>query len=233
MIDMDDILGDNILWQMSYAEKMAVIYLLGKLRNKSAALEVGSYKGGSTRVLTQRFEKVYSCDIDHSAIVHPERYENVDWVEGDSAATVPPLIERANATEEIINLFLIDGDHSCEAVSRDITNILEYRPLDDAIILLHDSWYGGCREAINRTDWGSSPYVDYVEKDFVAGDICGSDNGNFLVGGLALVTLSPKKRHGYVRIEQSQDHMYSVCKQLLSASMDIYEIKAIWKRLIE
>jgi hypothetical protein len=105
--------------------------------------------------------------------------------------------------------------------------------LDEVIILIHDSWYSGCRDAINNADWDSNLYVDCVEKDFVAGDVCGSTNGNFLVGGLALITMSPKKRHGYVRVEQSQDHMYSVCKQLLETSKDLCEMKAIWKRMVE
>jgi len=233
MINMDDILSDDILWQMSYAEKMAILFLLSRLKNKNTALEIGSYKGGFTRVLAQYFNRVYSCDLDHSSIVHPEQYNNVIWIEGDSRATVVPLIEQINKTEERVNLILIDGDHSYEAVSQDIKNVLEYQPLDDSIILIHDSWYSDCRDAINNADWNSNPYVEYVEKDFVAGDVCGSQNGNYLVGGLALATFSPKKRHGFVKVEQSQDHMYSVIKQLLETSKDFYDLKAIWKRMIE
>lgn len=211
---LDEIFNNDVLWQMSYAEKASVLYLLGKMEKRSVAIEIGSYKGGFLRVLSQHFDKVYSCDIDHSPI-DKGQFTNVEWIEGDSIKTLPKLIQQINDNGEDVNFILIDGDHSYETVLQDIHNVLLYQPKSEVILLIHDSWYEPSREAVNKANWNNSPYVHLVEKDFVTGDLIGSDAGNFYVGGLALAYMTPLERQGDITINQTQDYMYSITKQLL------------------
>lgn len=221
MINIDEILNNDILWQMSTAEKASILYMLNKLPGRKVAVEVGSYKGGFTRVLSRYFNKVYSCDLDHSYLVDKEQYKNVTWVTGDSKETLPALISRINSDKEDVSFILIDGDHSYETVIQDIHNVLNYKPRGETILLIHDSWYGPSREAINKANWSGSPYVDYVEKDFVPGDVVYSEEGKIFVGGLALISISPKKRKGDIEIRQTHDYMYRVCKKLLDESNEV------------
>lgn len=229
---MHDLMSNyEVLWQMSLSEKAAILYLLSKLDKHSVALEIGSYKGGLLRVLSQHFDKVYSLDIDHSAIVDKEQYDSVVWVEGDSKETLPSLIQEINASGEDVGFILIDGDHSYDTAIQDIDNILSYVPQGETLLLVHDSWYKETRDAINKTNWNESPYVVMVEKDFVPGDMIGSDEGNLFVGGLALVFMSKEQRRGDIKIGQSQDYMYRICQQLLDDShieRDVGE----WPRIV-
>lgn len=221
MIDISEILNNDILWQMSIAERASILYLLNKIDKRSVAIEIGSYKGGFLRILSKYFDKVYSCDIDHSNVVNKEQYKNVVWVEGDSKETLPKLIKKLNKSGEEVNFILIDGDHSYDAVLNDIHNVLTYQSKGDSLLLIHDSWYEDVREAVNRAEWNTNPYVSLVEKDFVVGDLIGSEKGNYFVGGLALATMSTEKRQGDIDIKQSQDYMYRVCKQMLDESKGV------------
>jgi hypothetical protein len=215
----DDLMSNyEVLWQMSLSEKAAILYLLGKLDNHSVALEIGSYKGGLLHVLSQHFDKVYSLDIDHSTIIDKEQYGNVVWIEGDSKETLLPLIQEINASGEDVGFILVDGDHSYDTVVQDIDNILSYVPQGETLLLVHDSWYKETRDAINKSNWSVCPYVVMVEKDFVPGDMIGSDEGNLFIGGLALVFMSTAQRHRDIKIGQAQDYMYRICKQLLDDS---------------
>lgn len=212
MIDIEEVLGGEILWQMSAAERATIFYLFGKMPSRRVAIEVGSFKGGFTHVLSRHFEKVYSLDIDHRNIVGREQLANVEWVTGDSATTLPALIDKINRSrKEHVDFVLIDGDHAFGAVLSDINSVLRLRPRDEVVVLLHDSWYKPTRDAINVADWNGCPFVHLVEKDFVAGDLVGSASGNVFVGGLALVRMSPARRAGAIEIGQRHDFMYRMC----------------------
>ena len=197
------LLDNNPLWQFSLAEKAAVLHLLSCMPQRRTAIEIGSYKGGFLRVLAHQFHWVFSLDIDHSHL--PER-PNVRFVAGDSKQTLPQLNHLPD-----VDLILIDGDHAFETVLADINNALTFTPTATQAILIHDSWYTPTREAITQANWAENPYVYYVEKDFVPGDMVGSPDGNLFVGGLALALLSPLPRAGELVIRQSQDYMYRMC----------------------
>lgn len=204
----DELLSTQALWQMSMSEKATIIYLLGKMKQKLVAFEVGSYKGGFTRILSKRFRQVYSLDTNHSNIVEKEKFKNVTWVEGNSLHTLPNLLAQAGHPD----LILIDGDHEYEAVLSDINALLKSPPERDCLILMHDSWYQPTRDAINNAFWRSNPYVHFVEKDLCSGDLVGGPRGNHFVGGLAVALLSPKEREGELEIRQSHDYAYRVCR---------------------
>ncbi len=215
---LDELLATDVLWQMSLAERAAVLYLLDSMPRRATAFEVGSCRGGFTRILARRFETVYSIDIDHSQIFDKQSMPNVQWVTGDSALLLPSFLDpdrEPYLRTHPVNLVLIDADHSYEAVLRDIQSVLRYPPLDDVLLLMHDSWYAPVRLAIDHAPWAESPYVHLVEKDFVPGDLVDGPGGKHFVGGLALALLRPDERQGDIVIGQSQDFMYRSVRDAL------------------
>ena len=199
---LNDVAGTDALWQMSLAERAAVLYLIGRLPTRKIAVEVGTYRGGFLRVLAQHFERVFSMDINHANVLGKDSFSNVTWVEGDSSKTLPALLDVLQG--EDVGLILIDGDHSYDAVMADIVNALAFTPAGEAVILIHDSWHKPTRDAISSAPWDASPFVLSVEKDFVPGDLgqCG------LVGGLAVAVLSRAGRTRPLVIGQAQDFMW-------------------------
>jgi hypothetical protein len=217
MMNLDEILKNETLWQMSYAEKASIFYLLDKMKNRGVAIEIGTYHGGFLKVLSRYFDKVYSCDIDHSNVDNKDSYKNITWIEGDSKETLPKLIEQINNNGEDVNFILVDGDHGYETALQDINNVLKYVPKNETVILIHDSWYSPSREAINQADWNSNLFVHLVEKDFCTGDIIYSaTEGNIFVGGLAIAILSNMERENDIEIGQTYDYMYLVVNNLLN-----------------
>jgi predicted O-methyltransferase YrrM len=53
---------------MSLPERATFLYLLEQLPKRNIAIEIGTYCGGSLKWLSKYFNKVYSCDINHSHI---------------------------------------------------------------------------------------------------------------------------------------------------------------------
>lgn len=206
---MDELLNVEALWQMSQAEKASILYLLDRLPQTQTAIEVGTYKGGFVRVLAKRFKTVFSLDLDHSNVVGKLDFPNVVWVQGDSRVTLPAVL--AELAGQSIDVILIDGDHRYDAVLSDINHVLRHVPVSPLLLLMHDSWYTETRDAINWANWNQSPHVQWVEKDFVVGDLVGEPQRSFFVGGLALAYLTPWARVGDVEIRQSHDYMYRTC----------------------
>jgi len=205
MINLTDIFDNSILWQMSIAERLALYCLFNKMSRRKVAIEIGSYFGGSLRMITANFKKVYSLDTDHSKIDTTSRqFKNVEFITGDSKFTLPELVLKINTSWDSVDFVLVDADHEFEAVRRDLANVLKIKPKRDMTIILHDSWHTPTREAIHHTDWNACPYVEYIEKDFVPGDLT---NGK-LWGGFALVCLSPKMQTIRPLIRQTHDLAY-------------------------
>lgn len=128
---------------------------------------------------------------------------NVEFVIGDSKATLPLIIDGINASDREINFILIDGDHSEEGVRIDITNCLEYRPKTrPTIILMHDSCNPTVRNGIKDAPWSDSPYLHEVFFDFVPGVLFDWDSLKGQIwGGFAAAVMFPEKRSGSVSIQ--------------------------------
>lgn len=218
MLKLDGVYNDSICWQMSKSERASIFFLINQLKRKKNAIEIGSYCGGLLNNLSKEFENVYSVDIDHSLIENKEGLKNIEYILGDSKETLPKLISDINLKEKEINFILIDGDHEYETVYQDIQNILNIKPQGDLILLLHDSWYSGVRQAINDTNWESNPYISYIDTDFCTGDLMWSDYRNeyLYVGGLALIIMSDSKRKGILEIRHTQDYMYNKVNEFIN-----------------
>jgi len=193
--------SDEYHWQMSIPEKFVFTDLLHQIR-PTVAIEVGTRYGGSIRVISMFSEMVFSLDIDPQVQEHINSFNNVTFIKGDSGFTLPTLLSQMSKDNIALEFVLIDGDHSFNGVRRDIESLLCYTPVNPVTILLHDSYNPNCREGIRSIDWSCSPYVHYMELDYVPGLLLNSQKHyNQMWGGLALGMMYPFPRKGILEIQ--------------------------------
>jgi hypothetical protein len=198
-------------WLMTDAERATLHSLLTALK-PCCAIEIGVYKAGSLGILSDLCQKVYALDINPACETeYADRFSNVEFVTGPSQETLPKLIERLQASGEVLDFVLIDADHSEEGVRRDINNILHYRPQRPLYIVMHDSFNPGCRKGMMQADWSTNPYTHLLELDFVVGRFITmeeADDYRTMWCGFALGILLPEKRRGDVIIRENESLMY-------------------------
>ena len=141
---------DDGVCQMSFGERAALAGVLSALE-PSAAVEVGTYEGGSLRILAEFAERVHTIDLfdlvpDHGA------YPNVTFRTGDSAAELPALLSELADAGTAVDFALIDGDHSSDGVHRDLHAVLGSPACASAVIVLHDTMNPEVRNGIERAE---------------------------------------------------------------------------------
>jgi len=202
--NIDEILIDKCNWQMGIEERASACYLIDKLPIKKVAIEIGSFEGGFLNILSEKFDKTYSCDMNHDRI-DKTKYNNVEWLLGDSKETIPLLIKKINNSDEEVSFILIDGDHSYNGAKIDLQNVLNIKPKNDMFILLHDSWYPPVREAICSTNFNNNNYVKYINTDYCSAS---SIVKKTMFGGFCLIILSTEIRNLNINIVQSNDRLF-------------------------
>ena len=195
-------------WHMSRNERYAFIKLLEKIK-PSVAIEIGCFKGGSLEVLSRYSKKVYSIDINPEVKKTLEgKFDNVEIHIGNSSTLVPEILKKMDKNNEELEFVLIDGEHTYKGVKEDITHFLKYVPRKTVFIVFHDSFNPICRKGIRKADYASSPYVHYVEIDFISGVFNPGKLFRQMWGGLALVVMKPEKRKGPIELRECQRKMY-------------------------
>jgi cephalosporin hydroxylase len=192
-------------WIMQHEERSALISLLSAIRPE-CAIEIGTANGGSLSAIAKFSRLVYSLDIDPAC---PERlagmFPNVVFITGPSQETLPPLLQRLRENDVNVEFILINGDHSWRGVKRDIENLLRVRPTRPLYMILHDSFMPKCRRGMVEADWGASPYVHFVELDFIPGRF---EPNRQMTCGFALAILLPVKRSGELVIHKERESIY-------------------------
>ena len=223
----------SLEWHMSRNERYAFIKLLEKIRPK-VAIEIGCFKGGSLEVLSKYSGKVYSIDIDPTVKKELQgRFKNVEIFTGDSAAIVPEILEKIDRDNEELEFVLIDGEHSYKAVKQDITLFLNYTPRKQIFIVFHDSFNPICRRGIKEANYNKSPYVHYVEVDFISGIFNPGKLYRQMWGGLALVIMKPEKRKFKIVVNECQKILFkSIYWQSIHLITDrIQFLKPLYKQI--
>ena len=201
-------------WQMNHSERLAMTALLSRHKPK-CSIEIGTYQGGSLSLISQYSEMVYSIDIDPSI---PEKFryiENVCFLTGPSSVILPLLLKELDRGDIPVDFILIDGDHSAEGIKRDIDCLLSYVPKKPLFVIMHDSFNPECRRGMLEIDWEQSPYVGWVDLDFIPGRIIehnGPTKGE-MWGGLALAYFRPTVRQGPLSLNRSANMMHNVCRE--------------------
>jgi hypothetical protein len=204
--------GFDLDWYMTRAERFALLHLLAKFK-PDLSLEVGTFRGGSLQALSLHSKHVISVDIDPQASARlAGRYDNVTYKVGDSSIILPNLIDQYG---DDLGFILIDGNHGEQGVRTDINSVLRIKPRRPLGIVMHDSFMPCCRQGMRTASWAGSPYVHYVELDFVPGCIVpnySSVNG-VMVGGFGFALLRSEPRTSDLEIFESQIEKFNAIKR--------------------
>jgi predicted O-methyltransferase YrrM len=133
------------VWGSIWIEEWAYLYNLVKKHKPKSIIEIGSFYHLSSTAFLKGIEDnktghLLSLDI---SFPNPEfTYPNVLWtkLEASSHDILPKLINK-------YDMVFIDGDHSAEAVIKDIKNSLKILS-HNGIIVMHDTNYPPTRAAI-------------------------------------------------------------------------------------
>ncbi len=195
-------------WQMSYAEKHALISLLAEWR-PTCSIEIGSATGGSLQVVSAYSEKVYSLDFDTTVPERLGEFKNVEFRIGDAKDTLPNLLDELHEAKTPIQFALLDGEHTAHGIRHNIESFFRHRPLVPLHLLMHDACNPEVRGGILAAYWSSNPHVHFVEMDFIQGWMLptGPLAGQYW-GGLAIATLLPEPRTTELVIHESQQAVF-------------------------
>ncbi len=193
------------IWQMTSAERATLFFLLSQI-NPQCSIEIGSSNGGSLAVLSQFSQIVYSLDIDPTCKTRlGPRFSNVEFITGDSRATLVPLLHRLQTENSTLEFVLIDGDHTAEGIKHDIENVLQFKPNQPVYILMHDSFNPEVRAGIQSANWQDCLYVHWVELDLVPGILLNRmPFHRQMWGGFAFALLRPVVRRGKLELSANQ-----------------------------
>lgn len=208
-------LDDSLQWQMSRSEKYCMINLLNTLK-PDHAIEIGTYQGGSTQVISKFSKQVTTIDIsDSPKNLLQDKFDNVSFVINESHKVLKDLFKEIEDKGDQLNFVLVDGDHTRLGVSRDLHAVLEYPHQNDVVVVLHDSFNPDCRKGMQEIDYSKYPQVSYVELDYVCGSFWTNDSYREMWGGLALVKidgLKNGKRSDTAPVFQSYQKEFETCK---------------------
>lgn len=198
-----------INWQMNHSERLALTAILSRLK-PLCSIEVGTYKGGSLSLISQYSKMVFSLDIDPSISDKFGYFKNVSFLISPSAISLPLLLKELDAENIPVEFVLIDGDHSAEGVKHGLDTLMSYVPKKPLFVVLHDSFNPECRRGMLEANWDKSPYVHWVDIDFIPGRLVedGEKAHGEICGGLALVHMKPEIRSNKLIINQTAREMY-------------------------
>lgn len=215
LIRYQDLLYPNCLldgWQMSDSERMAMTGLLARHQPK-CSVEIGTCYGGSLSLIAQYSAMVFSIDIDPEVPLRVPTMENVSFLTGQSTTVLPLLFTALDEANIPVDFALIDGNRSADDVRRNIETILTYVPQQSMFVAIHGSFNPECRHGIRTAKWQDSPYVLWVDVDFIPGRVMESQNSakKEMLGGLALALLSPTpRRQANLTFEMSANSLYEL-----------------------
>jgi len=215
----EDILYPSCLcehWQMNHSERLAVTALLSRHKPR-CSIEVGTYMGGSLSLISQYSHTVFSIDIDPSIPNKFRQFSNVCFLTGPSKVILPLLLKELDRERIPVDFILIDGDHSADGIKQDLESVLSYIPKKPLFIVMHDSFNPECRRGMREVDWEKSPYVHWVDLDFIPGRIVetGGPSRGEMWGGLGLAYLKPVIRQGPLQISLSASRMHEILRRSL------------------
>lgn len=199
--------GYEARWWMTFTERLALIGLLHLIKPR-LSIEIGTHYGGSLAVIAHYSERVFALDLDPTIPERLRDFRNVEFVIGDSAQTLPTLLEKIVSENLPLDFVLIDGDHSKAGVRRDCQQFVGYCPLQTTYIVMHDSYNPQVRAGIESAGWQNSPHVHALALDFVRGVPRRKGFLTEMWGGFALSVLNAHGRQHPLIVDRRRSWLY-------------------------
>ena len=156
-------------------------------------LEIGTFLGGSALIIAAALDDV---DAGPMWCVDPEpQVAEEDWARIEHRATMiakrspEALTEARELAGGPFDFALIDGDHSLDAVRRDIAGTLPVLA-DQAWVLFHDSHFQGVRDAVDEVVAAHPSQLD--DGGLLSRHSTTDDNG-VVWGGLRLLRFNRRR----------------------------------------
>lgn len=205
-------MNESLKWQMSRAEKSALIQVLDSVKPE-VAIEIGTFQGGSLQVISHFSKEVYSLDISKAPEkLLKDQFSNVHFIIGNSYELISDLFKQIEGAGKRLSFILVDGDHSKNGVFRDLEAILSYPHKHPLTILMHDSFNPQCRAGIKKAIKSSQiSTIQYAELDYITGSYSPNDNFLEMWGGLAMIQLDPNVKKA-APITESQGNLFLLAK---------------------
>ena len=186
---------EGLEWQMSRAEKYALLGLLDKIK-PDYSIEIGTYQGGSLQVISRYSRQVVSIDISKEPKrILKDRFENVDFIVGNSHEILHEVFEKIEREGRTLNFILVDGDHSKNGVYNDLKSILDYPHKNSLTVILHDSYNPQCRKGMRKINYSDYKNIEYIELDYIPGTFWHNDTYREMWGGFALIQIGNKAKN--------------------------------------
>lgn len=214
---LDDLLfGPELIdeWEMVTPERIVFQTIVERLRPRKS-LEIGSRNGGSLQILKRFSQNVVCVDIDETL---PTRLGSafgcVDFVLGDSRDTLPKLMKDMEANNDLPDFVHIDGDHTTDGARRDLQNILNVKPNNRMIVLMHDTFNPDVRVGIKSIDFGKVAYLQYVDLDFMTGILHSREPVmKEMWGGFSLFILDAELRSDPIQVNNYLEPQFLLTKK--------------------
>lgn len=193
---------------MAYNEAAVFQALLSKLQPK-CAIEIGTETGATLAIIARHSAQAISIDIDPQVRNLARELPNVEFITGSSHDVLPVLLNRLAETKVNPDFIFVDGDHSAAGVRRDIDHILNVRPIQQMIVLLHDSFNPGCRQGMLSANWSRNPYCHYVDLDFSPGILHPDESClRQMWGGLGFALFLPEPRTHQLEVKGTHQLLF-------------------------
>lgn len=207
-------------WHMQGGERATLLYLLSMLRPR-VSIEIGTFRAGSLRPIAHYSGKTYTFDIDPGQHRIASLFPQVEFVTGDTAVTLPPIIDAISRRGDELGFVLVDGSHETAGVRHDIDACLRYVPrTGPCVIVMHDSSNPAVRAGILAAGWQDCPHAHALDVDFVPGLLHHrKDIRNQLWGGMAVGLLLPERRIGPLDLRADFAHTLEAVQRAVSAQL--------------
>jgi len=199
---------------MAYSECAVFQALLSSLKPK-LSIEVGTETGASLAMISRHSAHTISIDIDPNVKARLEpQFGNVEFITGSSHDVLPVVLNRLQAEGTTPNFIFVDGDHTAVGVNKDLEFILNFRPTDQMVVLMHDTFNPGCRQGIFAASWARNPYCHYVDLDFCPGVLHPDDSClRQMWGGLGFALFRPEPRQHTLDVKRTHQLTYEAAFQ--------------------
>lgn len=204
-------------WHMQGGERATLLHLLSTIRPR-VSIEIGTFRGGSLKPIAHYSGKTYTFDIDPRQHRIAPAFPSVEFISGDTAVTLPPVIESLSAGHAELDFILIDGSHETDGVRHDIDTRLRYVPRSaPCVIAMHDSANPAVRAGILAAGWDACPYAHGLDIDFTPGALYDrADIRDQFWGGMAVGLLLPVRRTGPLDMRAAFSHTIDVVSRALA-----------------